>query len=193
MINRLWLALLFLLPLAGWAQRADTLTVPSHALASLPLADSIAMAHLNHDSMQCLAVSPSLQVDSIISFSKKFIGIPYRYGGKTTQGFDCSGFMVFVFKNFGVELPPSSRSQALIGKKVPADSIQKGDLVFFKGRNPKSQVIGHVAMVVQVSDTNDIQFIHSTRHGLRLDWLSEEPYYKKRFLASRRLTLPQAN
>ncbi|MFZ4462553.1 MAG: C40 family peptidase [Bacteroidales bacterium] len=180
---------LFLCPLFSMAQWSDTLHVSTRASALLPLDDSLQLVQCRRDSLKLEAMIRTAQIDSIINFSKKFIGTPYRYGGRTTKGFDCSGFMCFVFENFGMKLPPSSRSQALVGEQIAIDSVQKGDLVFFKGRNPKSPVIGHVAMVVEVSETNDIQFIHSTKHGLRLDWLSEEPYYMKRFMASRRIKL----
>lgn len=189
MIKLFRILILLLCPLFSMAQWSDTLRVSTRASALLPLDDSLMLVQCRLDSMALEAMIRSAQVDSIISFSKKFIGTPYRYGGRTTKGFDCSGFMCFVFDNFGLKLPPSSRSQALVGEHVAIDSVQKGDLVFFKGRNPKSPVIGHVAMVVEVSETKDIQFIHSTKHGLRLDWLSEEPYYKKRFMASRRIKL----
>lgn len=192
MTKIIWLAILSLIPAFGLAQRTDTLPESRRIQALLPLQDSLSIVQKLHDSLQKLALIQSAHVDSIISFSKKFIGTPYRYGGRTPKGFDCSGFVGYVFKHFGIELPPSSRSQALIGEKIPRDSIQRGDLVFFKGRSSKSNNIGHVALVVAVSDTNDIQFIHSTRHGLRLDWLSQEPYYKKRFMASRRLRLGTA-
>ena len=130
-----------------------------------------------------------IPVDSLINYSKKFVGTPYRYGGRTESGFDCSGFVYYVFKNFGLILPPSSRSQVNAGEAVAIDSVRKGDLLFFKGRNIKSTQIGHVALVVAVSDTNDVQIIHSTRHGLKVEWLSEELYFKKRYLTSRRLDL----
>lgn len=105
------------------------------------------------------------------------------------EGFDCSGFVYYVFKNFGVELPLSSRSQVNVGAPVKTDSIRKLDLLFFKGRNVKSPSIGNVALVSDISDTNDVQMIHSTRHGLKIDWLSEELYWKKRFVTTRRLPL----
>ena len=183
----IWLIIVLILPLFGISQHAVPLNDSTDILYTLNAVRSNPLADYLNDSSYLFISGQCIEIDSLIGFSKKFIGTPYRYGGRSPKGFDCSGFVGYVFKQFGVTLPPSSRTQALIGEKVARDSIQKGDLVFFKGRSSKSNSIGHVALVVAVSDTNDIQFIHSTRHGLRLDWLSEEPYYKKRFMASRRL------
>lgn len=130
-------------------------------------------------------------VDSLISYSKKYIGTPYRYGGRTEKGFDCSGFVMHVYNQFGIQLPPSSRTQVNIGSPVPIDSVQKGDLLFFKGRNLKNATIGHVAIVVDIEpETRDVLMIHSTtRGGLRLDWLFKEDYYRRRYVTSRRLSV----
>lgn len=132
-----------------------------------------------------------IPVDSLISYSKKYIGTPYRYGGRTDKGFDCSSFVMHVYNQFGIKLPPSSRTQVNVGNPVPIDSVRKGDLLFFKGRNLKSATIGHVAIVVDVEpETRDVLMIHSTtRGGLRLDWLFKEDYYRRRYVTSRRLSV----
>jgi len=136
-----------------------------------------------------------LPLDSLISYSHSYLGTRYRYGGRTPQGFDCSGFVKHVYGRFGLELPPSSRTQALVGEPVPLGAVRKGDLIFFKGRNQRSKYIGHVGIVVDVEpETNDILFIHSSTHGgLRLDWLNKEDYYRKRFVTTRRPFTETAN
>lgn len=126
-------------------------------------------------------------VDSLLRFSFHYLGTPYRYGGNSVKGFDCSGFVSYVYGHFGVELPHSSREQQTVGLALPIDSVQKGDLLFFKGRNLQSNATGHVSLVVDVSSEKGIQMIHSTKSGLRLDWLSEATYYRKRFVAARRI------
>ena len=74
------------------------------------------------------------KIDSIIKFSRTFLGTPYRYGGSTPRGFDCSGFMVYVFKNFSIDLPRTGTEQYHSYASVPRHNIRKGDLVFFAGR-----------------------------------------------------------
>ncbi len=128
----------------------------------------------------------SAEVDQLVDYSLSFVGLPYRFGGTTEKGFDCSGFTRYIFEKQGIELPRTSREQVLVGKPVSLDSVQKGDLLFFKGRNAKNPTIGHVAMVIDVAENKDVKMIHSTRHGLRTNWLSEEPYYRKRYVTARR-------
>ncbi len=136
--------------------------------------------------------APLTDIDSLLRFSFNYLGTPYRYGGNSVKGFDCSGFVSYVYRHFGFELPHSSREQQRLGFALPIDSVQKGDLLFFKGRNLQNGATGHVSIVVDVSHDKGIQMIHSTKSGLRLDWLSEAPYYKKRFIAARRIIRSQS-
>ncbi len=84
--------------------------------------------------------------DKIIATGEKFMGTPYRLGANYAKEgkFDCSAFTQHVFKQNGIDLPRSSRSQSKVGVDVPRNQLQKGDLLFFKLRG-KSQ-IGHVAI-----------------------------------------------
>jgi len=88
---------------------------------------------------------------NVIAIAKKYLGIPYHYGGTTPQqGFDCSGLMQYVFKQVGVSLPRVSQAQQTAGKPVNKKDAQPGDLVFFGG-NAKSGGAHHVAMLVSSS------------------------------------------
>ncbi len=82
----------------------------------------------------------------IVSYAKRFIGNPYRMGGTSlTKGADCSGFTQSVFKNFGIKIPRTVASQARVGRYVPWNYLQPGDLVFYSngGRTPT-----HVAIYI---------------------------------------------
>ena len=100
------------------------------------------------------------QVDAIINYAKRFLGVPYRYGGTTPSGFDCSGFINYIFGNFGFDLVRTSYGLAELGTTVKLSEIRPGDLMFFKGSNVNSTSVGHVALVVEVSP-EAIKFIHS--------------------------------
>lgn len=129
----------------------------------------------------------SQQVDELISFAKKFLGTPYRYSGTTPSGFDCSGFINYVFGNFGFELTRTSYGLAEFGQTVKLSDIQPGDLMFFKGSNPNSSQVGHVAMVVEVTP-DAIKFIHSsTSRGVIIDNFKTSKYYIPRFIKAKRL------
>ncbi len=126
--------------------------------------------------------------EDIIEYAKKFLGTPYVYGGTTPSGFDCSGYVRYVMKNFGIELSRTSSSQSEHGTVVPLSEVRPGDLLFFKGRNISSTRIGHVAMVI--SNENDIiQFIHAAGNNVKIDTFNNSRYYVPRFIKATRLDL----
>ena len=129
----------------------------------------------------------SQQVDELISFAKKFLGTPYRYAGTTPSGFDCSGFINYVFGNFGFQLTRTSYGLAEFGQTIKLAEIQPGDLMFFKGSNANSSQVGHVAMVIEVTP-DAIKFIHSsTSRGVVIDNFKTSKYYVPRFIKAKRL------
>ena len=130
--------------------------------------------------------SPSATVaDMVIDEAMKYIGIPYRWGGKSPKGFDCAGFTRYIYNKFGLELAPSAAPQYKAGSILKNDQIKKGDLVFYAGRSG-SKAIGHVGIVTSVSD-NGFYFIHSaTSTGITVSH-SSEPYYKKRYVGACRV------
>ncbi|MDR0829367.1 MAG: C40 family peptidase [Prevotellaceae bacterium] len=131
-------------------------------------------------------------VDSIIAFSKIFLGTPYHYGGTTPAGFDCSGFMQYLFKNFGINIQRTATAQYLSPTHIDKDKVKKGDLVFFEGRRIKNS-IGHVGMVISDSVENGVfQFIHASVAGLRIS-KSTEPYYSARLRSGCRILETESN
>jgi cell wall-associated NlpC family hydrolase len=125
------------------------------------------------------------KADAMISFAKSFLGVPYRYGGTTPSGFDCSGFVNYIFGNFGFSLVRTSYGLAELGETVSISNIQPGDLMFFKGSNVRSSSVGHVAMVIEVLP-GDVKFIHAANGGVRIDNLKTK-YYVQRYVKSKRL------
>ena len=126
------------------------------------------------------------KVDSIISYAKTFLGVPYHHGGSSPLGFDCSGFINYIFKDFGIRLSRSSSALAEFGETILFSDIQPGDLMFFKGRNENSSSVGHVAMVVEVAP-NVLNFIHSASSGVKIENYVTSKYYLKRFIKAKRL------
>jgi len=116
---------------------------------------------------------------------RQYLGIRYRFGGQTPAGFDCSGFVRFMFgKVFDMQLPRSSREMSALGSKVARSELKPGDLVFFQTRGKR---INHVGIFVG-NDT----FVHSSlSKGITRDNLSQR-YYDLRFAgAVRVLNLPE--
>lgn len=123
--------------------------------------------------------------DAIIDFAKKFLGVPYVYGGATPAGFDCSGFIQYVFKEFGYSLARSAGAQSLFGYDVTLSDLQPGDLLYFKGRNVNSSAIGHVGMVTSVAN-GKIEFIHAAGKSVKMEKFNNNSYYVPRFIKARR-------
>jgi probable lipoprotein NlpC len=105
--------------------------------------------------------SRNQSIDTVISTARSFVGTPYRFGGTTRAGMDCSGLIYNSFLVAGIEFPRSSREQAKMGKAIGIHDLQPGDLVFFSaGRNKKT--ITHVGLVTEVRGKNNVQFIHAS-------------------------------
>jgi lipoprotein Spr len=102
--------------------------------------------------------------DSLVSIAYSLIGVPYRYGGSDTKGFDCSGFVNYVYTRLGLEVPRSSRDMALLDNEVPLDEACKGDIIIFAGHDVKKRPVGHAGIIV--SDPGEpVRFIHSATSG----------------------------
>ncbi|MCL1867634.1 MAG: C40 family peptidase, partial [Paludibacter sp.] len=127
----------------------------------------------------------SLFSDSVIAFGKNYLSVPYRSGGMSANGFDCSGFTSFVYKNFGYQLARTSDGQAQQVNKIKKDDLQRGDLVFFNGRKRGAR-IGHVGMITDVKTDGSFDFIHASVKGVRIT-NSEQNYYKQRYMGAGRV------
>jgi len=126
-------------------------------------------------------------IDGILSLAKTFLGTPYRYAGSTPSGFDCSGFINYIMKQFGISLPRTSYNIAELGKTIRITEVQPGDLLFFKGRNINSTRVGHIALVIEVNDS-EIKMIHaSSSRGVVIDNFKSSKYYIPRFIKAKRL------
>lgn len=127
-------------------------------------------------------------VNSILSFAKTFLGTPYVSAGSSPTGFDCSGFISYVLGNFGLSITRSSYGMAEYGRTVKLSEAKPGDLMFFKGRNAKSERIGHVAMIYEVSKEGEIKFIHAaSSKGISIDKFNGSGYYVPRYVMTKRL------
>ena len=120
--------------------------------------------------------------DRAVLFARKLLGAPYRWGGDSPiTGFDCSGFVRFVYARFGVKLPHSSYADFDLGMHVSRGSLQPGDLVFFNG-------VGHVGMYI-----GDGRFIHAPHTGTDVQVTSlSEPWYRSSYDGARRLVAAPA-
>ena len=120
------------------------------------------------------------QGEEIVAFAKKFMGVPYVFGGTTPKGFDCSGFLQYVFKQHGINIPRLADEQYLLGKAVKTSQLSVGDLVFFSTYLPGASHCGFYV--------GDGKFLHtSSSKGVRIDSLDSE-YWKPKFLGGKKIT-----
>lgn len=123
-------------------------------------------------------------INKILKTAKSYLGTPYKYGGITRSGFDCSGLVYVSFKEMKLELPRRSSDQAEYGKEINIKNVKIGDLIFF---NTSGNSISHVGIVERINNDGTIYFVHSsTSKGVIISSLDEN-YWKTRFVKAVRL------
>jgi cell wall-associated NlpC family hydrolase len=122
----------------------------------------------------------TVAVTPLLATALSYRGIPYRNGGSDPSGFDCSGFVQWVFAQQGRKLPREVRDQYQIGKEIDRDEVQPGDLVFFE---TVSRGASHVGIAL-----GGDEFIHapSSRGVVRIEKYSIA-YWDSRWVGARRL------
>ncbi|WBV55401.1 C40 family peptidase [Chryseobacterium daecheongense] len=130
------------------------------------------------------AIKHNKTIDNILTEAETYLGTPYRYGGTTRNGIDCSAFVLSVFgAAAGLSLPRVAASQSQEGERVEKENLQKGDLIFFShGRR-----ISHVGIVESVSEDGEIKFIHAaTSKGVMISSLNDS-YWGPKFRFAKRV------
>ena len=120
--------------------------------------------------------------ENLVAFARNYLGTPYRYGSANPEnGFDCSGFVHFVFKNFDIDLPHSSKAFKSIGTGLKPEDFKLGDVLVFYGYRNTTQ-IGHVGIICEANGMNS-KFIHSSSGKVKGVIISElnSALYSKRF------------
>jgi cell wall-associated NlpC family hydrolase len=118
---------------------------------------------------------PPAKYGGVVGIAMQYLGTPYVYGGASPSGFDCSGFVMYVFAQIGVSLPHNAAAQYGYGMPVSHDQLQAGDLVFFNG-------LGHVGIYIGGG-----QFIHSPHTGDVVKISSLSGWYSSTYVGARRL------
>jgi peptidoglycan DL-endopeptidase CwlO len=120
-------------------------------------------------------VAPPSRYGGVVGIAMRYLGVPYRWGGASPSGFDCSGFTMYVYAQIGVSLPHYTGAQWNMGVPVSRDQLQPGDLVFFNG-------LGHVGIYVGGGS-----FIHAPHTGDVVKISSMTGWYSSTYMGARRL------
>jgi cell wall-associated NlpC family hydrolase len=148
--------------------KADTLGVISKVKPPLPAGHNI--------------ITADVAASDLVAYAKTLIGTPYLYASTDpAKGFDCSGFITYVFNHFNIKVPRSSIDFTDVNDEVSLEQARPGDLVLFTGTDPASREVGHMGIII--SNGVPASFIHSTsgkQYGVTITPLNE--YYMKRFV-----------
>lgn len=135
------------------------------------------------------SISPSIEKiqtaidrDSIILYAKQYLGTPYLYAGNNPKkGFDCSGFVNYIFQHFEVTVPRSSSGYKNLGTAKKADDFKVGDVLVFYGYRNKS-IVGHVGIICEANGMHS-KFIHASSGKAGSVTISDldSEHYSKRF------------
>lgn len=118
-------------------------------------------------------------VRRLISSSFQYVGVPYWFGGTSPRGFDCSGFVRYVFSGVGVSLPRMADEQFCVGRSIPADRLQPGDLVFFETYEPGPSHVGiYIGNSQFISATSSRGVVVADLYG---------NYWGERYIGARRV------
>lgn len=125
----------------------------------------------------------------IADFARMFDGIRYDYANSDPlRGFDCSGFVNFVYGYFNVKVPRVSAQFEQVGKTISLSQIRPGDIILFKGSDVNSSVTGHLGIVTEIK-SGKIYFVHSATSNNRGIMTSnlDETYFKNRYIKAIRV------
>ena len=121
--------------------------------------------------------------DSLVAFGKSLVGTPYLYASSDpSNGFDCSGFITYVFNHFGIAVPRSSVDFTSMGSEIPKEVASPGDLILFTGTDSTIRIVGHMG-IVESNERGNLLFLHSTSgkaYGVVISPL--KGYYEARFV-----------
>jgi cell wall-associated NlpC family hydrolase len=125
----------------------------------------------------------SVTPDQLMAFAETLKGVPYKYASTDPKvGFDCSGFITYVFNHFNIKVPRSSIDFTDVGKYIPKEEAKRGDIILFTGTDSTETFVGHMGLITS-NNGGKLEFIHSTSgkaYSVTVTPLND--YYMSRFV-----------
>jgi cell wall-associated NlpC family hydrolase len=125
----------------------------------------------------------SVHPNDLMAFAETLKGVPYKYASTDPKvGFDCSGFITYVFNHFNIKVPRSSIDFTNVGKYIPKEEAKRGDIILFTGTDSTETFVGHMGLITS-NNGGKLEFIHSTSgkaYSVTVTQLND--YYMSRFV-----------
>lgn len=136
--------------------------------------------HAERKAVAPIPAKPRPASHRALSIAANMIGTPYRYGGTSPRGFDCSGLVYYAYSRVGIQAPRSTKEQYRRVQRIKTSELQPGDLVFFKLSGNR---VSHVGLYA-----GNKRFIHAPSSGKFVGYASlDNPYWRKRLAVAGRL------
>jgi cell wall-associated NlpC family hydrolase len=139
-------------------------------------------AQLTYDETQQIETG-NIKPQELLSFAQTLIGTPYKYASTDpASGFDCSGFITYIFNHFNIAVPRSSVGFTNVQRQIDIEEAKPGDIILFTGTDSAIRTVGHMGIIISRNDT-DLQFIHSSSgkaNGVTITPFNK--YYAGRFV-----------
>lgn len=165
----------------GSAPGADTPAVYRYV-------DSSELEPPGEDTVVLINDLDNIDPEKLMTFAETLVGIPYKYASTDPKvGFDCSGFITYVFNHFGAKVPRSSIDFTNVGDVITETEARRGDIILFTGTNPNEKYVGHMGLITS-NDATGLNFIHSTSgkaYSVTVTPLND--YYRTRLVGFRRV------
>ena len=187
-----FLAILFIVIVSDFMSRVDVVIIPATQTSAvdstmMPLGNVINPTLTQNSKPIAKRKSNSIDIDTLLSIAKRYIGTPYKMGGTSYEGMDCSGLLVAIFKEMGYKLPHNSAELAKNGILISKiEQLTEGDLLFFHTEWENKGLINHTGLYIGKG-----YFIHaSTSQGTIISKINS-PSYRNSFICASRILLPQ--
>ena len=158
--------------------------VVDKTIDSIKLPDTISRKGTIRRSPPTIQKIYKINRDSLVLYAKSLLGTPYLYGSTDpVKGFDCSGFITYVFNHFKIAVPRSSYEFANLGIKGALKTCRPGDVILFAGTDPLERTIGHIGIVCDTARGSTF-FIHSSSgkaNGVTITSMDNK-FYQQRFI-----------